>query len=99
MSRAIVVLLLSALLSPAATAAEPGSAAAPAAAAVPAAVPVAVVINPCNGDRAGPESYGDVEAMLDGGLEDVIGAAGGRLVRADTVALSEADERHPRRHG
>lgn len=89
MSRTIAALLLSVLLSPAATAAEPESTAAPPAAAVP----VAVVINPYNGDRAGPETDGDAQAMFDGGLAEVIAAAGGRLVRHDTVTLSEADER------
>jgi arginase len=55
-------------------------------------VPVAVVINPYAGDRAGPEQDADAAAMTVG-LDAVIRDAGGRLVRRQTVALSPDDER------
>lgn len=56
-----------------------------------AAVPIAVVINPYAGDRAGPLYGEDATAMTRGGLEAVIEAAGGRLERQQTVALTEDD--------
>ena len=56
-------------------------------------VPVAVVVNPFNGDRAGPETDGDARAMLDGGLEGAVTDAGGRIVRIDEVALSAEEDR------
>ncbi|MEQ8486837.1 MAG: arginase family protein [Pseudomonadales bacterium] len=58
-----------------------------------AAVPVGIVVNPFNGDRAGPEMDGDAQAMLDGGLAAVIEAAGGRVASIQTVALTAEDER------
>ena len=54
-------------------------------------VPVAVVINPYAGDRAGPLHGDDAAAMTQGGLEAVIEAAGGRVARQQTVALTEDD--------
>jgi arginase len=54
-------------------------------------VPVAVVINPYAGDRAGPLRGDDAEAMTRGGLEAVIEAAGGSVVRRETVTLTGAD--------
>lgn len=54
-------------------------------------VPVAVVINPYAGDRAGPLHGDDARAMTEGGLEAVIEAAGGRVARHQTVALTEED--------
>ena len=56
-------------------------------------VPVAVVVNPFNGDRAGPETDGDARAMLEGGLAGAVATAGGRIVRTDEVALTADDER------
>jgi arginase len=56
-------------------------------------VPVAVVINPFNGDRAGPETDTDARAMLDGGLDRAVADAGGRIVRTDEVALTSAEDR------
>jgi len=54
-------------------------------------VPVAVVINPYAGDRAGPLHGEDAAAMTEGGLEAVIEAAGGRIERQQTVALTNED--------
>ncbi len=54
-------------------------------------VPVAVVINPYAGDRAGPLHGDDAAAMTEGGLEAVIQAAGGRIARHQTVTLTEED--------
>jgi arginase len=62
-------------------------------AAGPTAVDLGVVVNPFNGDRAGPETDDDAQAMLEGGLRDVIRAAGGRIVREDIVTLNAEDER------
>ncbi len=56
-----------------------------------AAVPIAVVINPYAGDRAGPLHGDDAVAMTEGGLDQVIEAAGGSVVREQTVALTEED--------
>ncbi len=56
-----------------------------------AAVPVAVIVNPYAGDRAGPERDDDAAAMTVG-LAAVISDAGGALVRSQTVALSADDE-------
>lgn len=56
-------------------------------------VPVAVVINPYAGDRAGPEKDADAAAMTKGGLAAVIEAAGGRIERQQTVALNAEDEK------
>ena len=55
-------------------------------------VEVGIVINPYAGDRAGPEFDGDALAMTEGGMAAVIEAAGGRLVRTRTVALTTQDE-------
>ncbi len=63
------------------------------AAAVAEPVSVAVVINPFNGDRAGPETDGDARAMLDGGLDRAVADAGGRIVRVDEVALTPEEDR------
>lgn len=76
---AVWPILLSALLSAAAGAAEP--------------VPVGIVINPFNGDRAGPETDADAAAMLEGGLRDVVRSSGGRIVHEDTIALTDEEER------
>lgn len=73
------------------------SAATPACAAAAEPVPVAVIINPFNGDRAGPEIDSDAQAMLErsvddtpeGALRAVIGAAGGRIVDEHVVGLSD----------
>jgi arginase len=54
-------------------------------------VPIAVVINPYAGDRAGPLHGEDAAAMTEGGLASVIDAAGGRIERQQTVALTEDD--------
>jgi arginase len=54
-------------------------------------VPVAVVINPYAGDRAGPLHGEDAAAMTEGGLAAVIEAAGGRIERQQTVALTNED--------
>ena len=54
-------------------------------------VPVAILINPYAGDRAGPLRGDDAQAMTQGGLESVIETAGGRIVRRQTVALTDAD--------
>lgn len=59
----------------------------------PVSVSVAVVINPFNGDRAGPETDGDARAMLDGGLDRAVADAGGRIVRVDEVALTPEEDR------
>ena len=56
-----------------------------------ASVPVAVVINPYAGDRAGPLHGDDAAAMTQGGLETVIAAAGGTIARQQTVALTDED--------
>jgi arginase len=56
-------------------------------------VPVAIVINPYAGDRAGPEKDADAAAMTRDGLDAVIESAGGRIVRRETVALSAEDEK------
>jgi arginase len=58
-----------------------------------AAVPVAVVINPYAGDRAGPLHGDDAAAMTKGGLDAVIEAAGGAIARHQTVTLTEEDMR------
>lgn len=54
-------------------------------------VPVAVVINPYAGDRAGPLHGDDAAAMTEGGLQRVIEAAGGRIARQQTVTLTTED--------
>ncbi|MGE0622462.1 MAG: arginase family protein [Pseudomonadales bacterium] len=54
-------------------------------------VSVAVIVNPYAGDRAGPERDDDAAAMTVD-LDAVIEAAGGRIVRSQTVALSAEDE-------
>ncbi len=54
-------------------------------------VPVAILVNPYAGDRAGPLRGDDAEAMTRGGLEAVIEAAGGSIERQEIVALTEAD--------
>jgi arginase len=56
-------------------------------------VAVGIVVNPFNGDRAGPELDGDAQAMLDGGLIAVIEAAGGRVASQHTVSLSADEDR------
>jgi len=57
-----------------------------------AAVEVGIVINPYAGDRAGPEIDTDAAAMTQGGLTEVIEAAGGRIHSTRTVALTADDE-------
>jgi arginase len=54
-------------------------------------VPVGIIVNPYNGDRAGPETDSDAAAMSTG-LQSVIESAGGRVVREDEVILTEEDE-------
>lgn len=54
-------------------------------------VPVAVVINPYAGDRAGPLHGDDAAAMTEGGLDAIIAAAGGTVARRQTVALTAED--------
>lgn len=61
------------------------------AAAVAEPVPVAVLINPYAGDRAGPLRDDDAEAMTRDGLDAAIEAAGGTIARHQTVMLTEAD--------
>lgn len=56
-------------------------------------VDVGIVVNPFNGDRSGPETDTDAQAMLEGGLEDVIRDAGGRVARTHVVALTADDEK------
>lgn len=66
-------------------------------------VRVGVIVNPFNGDRAGPETDGDAAAMLERtfpgdpqtgprDLRAVIEAAGGRIVATSVVALSPEQE-------
>jgi len=55
-------------------------------------VPVAIVINPYAGDRAGPERDEDAAAMTGGGLDSIIESAGGTIVRRQTVELTAADQ-------
>ncbi len=55
-------------------------------------VPVGIIINPYAGDRAGAAVGDDAAAMAKGGLAEVIEAAGGEVVRQDTVALTTEDE-------
>lgn len=54
-------------------------------------VPVAILINPYAGDRAGPLRDDDAEAMTRGGLDAAIEAAGGIIARQQTVVLTDAD--------
>jgi len=56
-------------------------------------VDIGIIVNPYAGDRAGPELDADAAAMAEGGLEQVIAAAGGRIQGSVTVALTETDER------
>ena len=59
--------------------------------AVTTAIPMAIVINPYAGDRAGPEKDEDAAAM-NRGLAAVIEAAGGVVAEVQTIALSPEDE-------
>ena len=54
-------------------------------------VPVAILINPYAGDRAGPLHGDDAEAMTRDGLDSVIETAGGHIARRQTVVLTDAD--------
>ncbi|MFQ5571356.1 MAG: arginase family protein [Rhodothermales bacterium] len=54
---------------------------------------VALVINPYNGDRAGPEVDVDAEAMADGGLIDTLANRGVAVQRISKIALSEEEEK------
>lgn len=75
--RRLLTPLLLGLLSGAALAAEP--------------VPVGFVLNVYNGDRAGPETDTDANAMAESGLEAVVAAHGGRVVAVQQPDLTDAD--------
>lgn len=55
-------------------------------------ISVGVIINPFNGDRAGPETDADAAAMLDDELYRTIAAAGGRVARTYQVQLDAAEQ-------
>ena len=55
-------------------------------------VEVGILINPYAGDRAGPAIGDDAAAMMQG-TAAAIAAAGGRIAREDTIALSAEDEK------
>lgn len=53
---------------------------------------VAIVVNPFNGDRAGPETNVDAQAMLEGGLLDTLAQQNVHVERTSIVALTQEEE-------
>lgn len=53
---------------------------------------LAIVVNPYNGDRAGPETDVDAAAMAYGGIVDSLEMNGVSLQRISTVSLSSSEE-------
>lgn len=56
-------------------------------------VRVALVLNPYNGDRAGPELDEGPDRMANGGLKDILLGIGAEVRRVSTVKLSPEEER------